>query len=251
MPDQILYHHSGGYGDMIYAGPLMRSLASEGGIDLEVSAQAWTVDGKNFSMPIVEKTFEIIAPLFRLQRYIRSITYRREKSSGVRDMDGWRNRYNGNIGLSHFRLANNLGREALRVAWIDVVPNPVSRLVINRSARWHEPESEVIWSRIAQLPCKKVFIGTMAEHQDFCRQIAPVPFHPTTNLAEAAAVIAGSALFAGNQSACLAIAQGIHHPAIAYERFRERDNCDLAPEIRTAKFDEGERMEDFLMQGER
>jgi GT2 family glycosyltransferase/tetratricopeptide (TPR) repeat protein len=69
-----------------------------------------------------------------------------------------------------------------------------------------------------------VFVGTPAEHKEFVREFGIVPYQPTADLLELARVIAGAALFVGNQSCPYAIAEALKVPAL--QETREVDpNC--------------------------
>ncbi len=68
------------------------------------------------------------------------------------------------------------------------------------------------------------FVGTTAEHEDFCRSVGPVPLLLTSSLLDLARVIAGSRLFVGNQSCPAAIAEGLKH-ALILEVYPPLPNC--------------------------
>lgn len=246
----VRYHHSGGFGDLIYGLPVLDALSRIQTIDLEISVQAWAAEKPGeFSRPIMQHDFAVIAPLLRGLPYLHSVEWREQKSAGVNDLDAWRRKhYCGNIAYSHLKMlrANGDPLAALKKPWIAVDPIFAAPIVISRSIRWQEPGSNQIWRRIVDAAgphCS--FIGTWQDYTDFNAAFGHISFCPTRDLLEAARVIAGSNFYIGNQSACLALAQGMHHPAIAYERYRAIDNCDIA-EIPTTKFDEAGRMEEFL-----
>ncbi len=90
-----------------------------------------------------------------------------------------------------------------------------------------------------------MMIGVPDDFAAFESEVGKIQCYKPPDLLAAAQVIAGAEFFIGNQSACLAIAQGLRHPGIAFERCRGVDNCDI-PQIPTVKFDEGRPFEDFL-----
>jgi glycosyltransferase involved in cell wall biosynthesis len=104
-----------------------------------------------------------------------------------------------------------------RLPWITGIkkhPRSKGRIVINRTDRY--PNRHFPWKAItAHYGTALMFIGSQQEHQAFCSQFGNVPYEPTENLLQAAELIAGSDLFIGNQSACLAIAEAMKHPRVA------------------------------------
>jgi len=89
-------------------------------------------------------------------------------------------------------------------------PKKIARIVINKTARYNNPDFN--WQYLLSGINEPIaFIGTFAEFKTFERKIQNEHiFHfPTNNYLEAAQVIAGSKVFIGNQSSCLAIANGL------------------------------------------
>lgn len=115
-------------------------------------------------------------------------------------------------------------------AWLTVDPNPVAKVIFNRTgigrAIHHVYQNPRFpWYRVCQQYRKDaVFIGTGDEHAAFVAHYGEVPHYPTANLLEAARVIAGAKLFVGNQSVCHAIAEGLKQ-RIVLEVWREGANC--------------------------
>lgn len=86
-------------------------------------------------------------------------------------------------------------------------------VVINRTPRYNNPNFP--WPQIVQHYGKRlVFVGDGHEYEAFCRSYGHVRYAITRNLLEAAQIIKGSSLFIGNQSSCMAIAEGLKHPRI-------------------------------------
>jgi glycosyltransferase involved in cell wall biosynthesis len=98
--------------------------------------------------------------------------------------------------------------------WLNVpVPRYYARVIINRSARYHNPTFR--WDLVLQAYKGEIaFIGHPLEHAAFTTQWGRVPYLATTDLLDAASVIAGAKLFIGNQSCCYAIAEALKVPAI-------------------------------------
>jgi hypothetical protein len=99
--------------------------------------------------------------------------------------------------------------------WLTVKPMPgvADRIICNRTRRWcgeHFP-----WRAIADFYREKIlFVGTKEEHEDFCHDNGDVEHFETPDALVIARLIAGAALFIGNQSACMAIAIGLGKPFI-------------------------------------
>jgi hypothetical protein len=100
-------------------------------------------------------------------------------------------------------------------AWLKADPSPVSkgRVVINRTGRYRN--STFPWYKVVDhYKHHLMFIGLEHEWREFCGNYGYVDFQPTENMLQVAELIAGSALFIGNQSSAGAIAEGLKHPRI-------------------------------------
>lgn len=99
--------------------------------------------------------------------------------------------------------------------WLRVEPDTLyrNRVIINRSPRYNNPSFP--WAEVVKYFGEMiVFIGLAEEHARFCGAFGRVEYQPTEDFLQAARIIAGSALFIGNQSACMTIAEGLKHPRI-------------------------------------
>ena len=66
------------------------------------------------------------------------------------------------------------------------------------------------WKRVyARYGREAVMVGTPPEHAEFCAAVGPVSYVYTPTFLELAQVVAGCALFVGNQSGPLAVAIGL------------------------------------------
>lgn len=140
--------------------------------------------------------------------------------------------------------------------WLSVDPMPgvSDRVIINRTNRW--PGRDFPWRHIVEFYGKKIlFIGTEEEHQHFCRgndkheAFGDVEYRATADFLTVARLIAGSALFIGNQSACMAICEGLKHRSIQ-EVCLENPDCIYQRENAQYCFDGAVVLEDFTT-GER
>mgnify|MGYP003333651752 FL=1 len=99
--------------------------------------------------------------------------------------------------------------------WLFVEPdkNWAGNVIVNRTERY--PNDTFNWKAIVEhYGSRIVFIGLPHEHEKFCASFGKVRYRPTVDMLEVAQMIAGSALFIGNQSAAMTIAEGLKHPRI-------------------------------------
>lgn len=100
--------------------------------------------------------------------------------------------------------------------WLKIEPSPDSagKGVINRTPRYNNPFFP--WKEVVDFygAPNLLFVGTHDEHERFCEKFGQVPYYPTKDFYEVATLIAGSAIFIGNQSCANAIAEGLKHAAI-------------------------------------
>lgn len=131
------------------------------------------------------------------------------------------------------RQSRWVGAEISLDPWLQAEAKPLASIVINRGSRWqgfHFPWHELLNEFFPEM----IFIGLSSEHQAFEREYGKVSFAPTKDLLAAAQVIQGCELFIGNQSACLAIANGLGKPvcvevcSFAPDCFYKRDNAQYS-----------------------
>jgi hypothetical protein len=100
--------------------------------------------------------------------------------------------------------------------WLSVPkPNPVARVVINRTQRSLPPELSDAWRhwRDQGIEQDAVFVGLEHEYDLFKDQVGyDIPYTKTHTMLELAEIIAGADVFIGNQSQALALAQGLGVP---------------------------------------
>lgn len=163
----------------------------------------------------------VIAPLIEAQPYINSVrVWKRENidwaSEGFRPK--WHNSID-NLAACHARHAFDTGfintMPDFSKPWLTLDGDKAygGSVVINRSARYNN--NSFPWANIVQHYGNRIiFLGTGEEHETFVRRYGKVRYLITKDMLEAAKVIAGSALFIGNQSSCMTIAEGLKHPRI-------------------------------------
>lgn len=172
----------------------------------------------------LERYVSVIAPLASAQSYISEcrIMHGGERvdwdSGGFRGTGIWCPKTTL-LGAHAYHLnsvsginVSNAGKER----WLhNVTPSPLThgRIIVSRTGRYRNgcfPWQEIVNHYGDRL----LFVGLKHEYLDFCGEFGAVEFKKTANMLEVAELIAGSALFIGNQSSPNAIAEGLKHPLI-------------------------------------
>lgn len=94
--------------------------------------------------------------------------------------------------------------------WLTANPDTSAngRVVIGRSPRYQNRMFK--WEQVVKKYQKEIiFLGLPEEHRSFCQLFGEVEYRPVKDFLEAARLIAGSALFIGNQSAFMTVAEGL------------------------------------------
>lgn len=222
--------HSGDAGDAIYALPVIKSL---GGGSIYFDSRPWT--RSRFTPDLIGA----LEGLFLAQEFVDEVALHRGQKIDY-DLSTFRNGgYKlGDTIMERQRRWLNAPKPDISKPWLTLPPTFIkdaARIVINRAPRWigfHFP-----WLSVADnFREHAVFIGLPEEHKEFCKAFGKVEYRHTPTLLDAAQLINGSELFIGNQSACNAIANGLHQKTLlevcpyAPDCFYPRDNvcfsCD-------------------------
>lgn len=201
--------HSGDLGDIIAGMSVMKRI---GRVKVFVS-------NRGITKPIVER-FHLIKDLLISQPYVESAEIYNGEPIHWNASD-FRHNYSKTTTLAFAHAQHFRGRNIRPITydqtepWITVEPDEQWRgkVIINRSPRYHNenfPWREIVSHYGSHI----VFIGLKQEHEAFCRDFGNVAYHATNNLLECARMIAASALFIGNQSACANLAEAMKHPRI-------------------------------------
>jgi len=201
----VAVSHSGDFGDTLYHLPCMRD--RWGRVDLTLFPAACT------GHRMTRQRCDVLGPLLRMQPYIASCEWN-GRPKGF-NFDRWRQHYRPWLNLT------DMACEWLGVPHPDretpwLVVDDVHRLaevVFARSPRYHNPEFP--WRRVWETYRRAaIFVGLPEEHEQFCAAVGDVPFVPTRDYLELARIIAGCALFVGNQSSPRAVAEGLKVPVL-------------------------------------
>lgn len=164
----------------------------------------------------------LIKPLVEAQPYINSVRiWKRE----TLHWESEKFRSYGYVNNGH-NLAHNHAQAAVRdgfiatmpdvsTPWLAVEPDTTfaGRVIVNRSPRYNN--ALFPWSEIVRHYGERIiFIGLPDEHARFCEAFGAVEYQHTRDFLQVARMIAGSALFIGNQSSCMTVAEGLKHPRI-------------------------------------
>lgn len=172
----------------------------------------------------VQRMFELLEPLVRLQPYISDVRIIQPSDPVDWKSEDFRNSGHYSKGetlmrahLKHLIKMKNIGEDfTASDPWlfgIDSSPRSKGRIVINRTGRYRNEQFP--WTEIvAHYRHRLIFVGMHHEWREFIGHHGYVEFQPTTTMLEVAQLIAGSDLFIGNQSCANAIAEGLKHPLI-------------------------------------
>ena len=209
--------HTGDYGDIIYACPLLKAMAkTRGPITLHL------VPDHRVRSPQTPQTVEWIRPLLERQTYIDSVRFSSEMVGT--DLTRWRNTH---------RDGENLAFDQLRdcgyhpswsyYRWLDNERHSDGiGTIFARSPRYHNDKFP--WSSLIKKHKLARFIGLVTEWDAFCQQFGRVEYLPVSNAADMADAIRNCRLFIGNQSLPYAIAEGLKVRTIQ-ETFAASADC--------------------------
>lgn len=212
-----VFTHSGDYGDLVYALPVIRDA---GGGHLYL----YEADDRRARAPMTAKHAAGIIPLLlEGAPYLKSVTWGdKPMPSEFNDFrKGWDT---GSIIDWHYRAAN-VHPNPCPPQWLDVEPKKQAPVIIARSARYHNEAFP--WRHILEFYGNDaMFVGTQKEAEALTEEFGvDVTWLETANLLELARVIAGAELFIGNQSCPLAIAEAVKVPKIIAECWPDHPNC--------------------------
>ena len=170
----------------------------------------------------IQKLYDLIGPLASAQPYIKECRIIRDgdqvdwKSAGFRVQHYTRGQTLMQAHLNHLVATKGIGKGITgNAAWLACEPSMESagRVVVNRTGRYRNDKFP--WGKVVGLYRHRIlFIGLHHEWREFCGHFGYVEFRPTRDALEMAQLIAGSALFIGNQSCANALAEGLKHRSI-------------------------------------
>jgi len=171
----------------------------------------------------VQRMYDLLAPLVRLQPYIEDIRIIQPgdpvdwKSEDFRERHYSKGETLMQAHCNHLVKTHGIGQNFTAfMPWLlNVEPSSRSkgRVVINRTGRYRNPVFP--WTEVvAHFRNRLLFVGLKHEWREFIGHHGYVGYQPTDNMLEVAQLIKGSDLFIGNQSCANAIAEGLKHNSI-------------------------------------
>jgi len=213
--------HYGDLGDLLYGLATIRALS-------KTPATLYLYNSPETTHRMTQERVNMIRPLLLQQPYINDVQYVTPSApDDAINLNAWRDYmpYSKSIVDAHLK-AFNIPLTERDTPWLRVTPLATDYpIIFSRSSRYHNPHFP--WHKVyAKYHDQAAFIGLPDEHQQFQKDVGPLPYLPTANLLEAAQMIKGSRLFVGNQSAPAAIAHGLH-AAMLLEVYTINPNCCL------------------------
>lgn len=207
-----VFKHSGDFGDIIAALPIMRHL---GGGKLILGA-AYGVNGARESFRA--ERFNTIAPLLRQQPYLSSVEYDNKPKGVTYDFDYFRVMPIRDKGHNLINWQSDyFGIDEVDMSpWLHVKPSKQSngKVIFARTQRYHNPRFN--WEKVVKSNPDGIFIGLHDEYWAFraAARMAEVTWIETKDLLEVAQLIAGSDKIICNQSCPFWIAIGLGHTVV-------------------------------------
>lgn len=208
---ELTFIHSGDVGDVIYALPVMRHV-SPAGFHLILGTKTKT------RRPFDDVWVANVAPLLQIQGYIRSIRKQSVQDRWDLDCDPFRQLlihkwHRGKTITSYVCDLFHAPYQCSEQPWLRV-DQPLKiegrDICVNRTKRYRNHRFP--WHRVYDnYGARMFFIGSLDEYDDFQTHVGQVPYCQTATLLDVARLIAGSAMFVGNQSVAYAIAEGLKH----------------------------------------
>lgn len=206
--------HSGSSGDIIFSLPTVLALHKKHGtinyyLRTDVPGQGYP--GRNHpsgNIRLSKSYAEALIPLLSSQLGLGDVDILGDQPIDL-DLDLFRllqiDYTRGNLPRFYFYAFE--AHYDLSEPWLWVNPDERfdGRVVINRTQGYLNPRLNFKFLA----PYEPVFIGTPLEYELFIRECPTAKYVHTRDFLSAAKIIAASALFIGNQSACFALAEGL------------------------------------------
>jgi hypothetical protein len=198
------FYHSGDFGDIIAALPVIRHL---GGGELYLGPHLHA--GRGPREGINRPRFDVIAPLLRQQSYLAKVEYSDAPPAEAIDFSSFRNLEQLTAENLTAWQGRHVGADDVDMSpWLNVSAPRIERVVVSRSLRYHTEGFP--WKQILRKHGQKlVFIGLPEEHHAFEAAVGRIDYFRTADLLEVAKIIAGAKFGFYNQSVAFWIAAGL------------------------------------------
>jgi hypothetical protein len=229
------FKHSGTLGDLIYSLSIVRKMGP--GVEFQVALnniencvaqygyRPDEVDAAHRGR-FTFQDYEMLRPLLKRQSYIDTVsTWQQGDSAPDVDLDRFRGTlfrgFEGNY-VQAYHLAFNIPflMTDFDTVWLEADPVTVRPIVVSRTFRYRsvEPMASEFHKKLAQegdLEHNGIFIGTVEEHQDYCKVTGVnIPHRPVNNFLEMANIVAGADLIIANQNFVFSLAAGLGKSAV-------------------------------------
>jgi hypothetical protein len=215
------FHSSLPLGDLIYAmagiREVCRKYKAKAIIYIGINREWNMAEGihRKGGITITEKDFEMLRPLLMSQPYIEDVIRHTDESVTVHLDDvmrhQWLNIPYGYIPRWWFYLYPDMACD-LSKPWLELDDQMGEMILINRSARYHNPNID--YSFLEEYRHKLLFVGLDDEWKSFCKSFVAIRHYKVQDFLELAIAINSCQLFIGNQSFCFALAEALKVPRI-------------------------------------
>lgn len=209
----ITIQHSGNIGDLLYSLPAMRKASELSGQDvhlfmrINVPMQA-KVNHPNNGVQMTERIAEMAKPLLMTTGFIKKMTITDQPTKVDYDFDMFRkiHNYTGHISQWYFHTYPELTCDLSDpMAFRIKERTPARPIIINRTARYHNPSFDYTVLRPYQHLI--TFVGLPEEYRIISAKLPNITHTEVKDFKELAELIKGSELFIGNQSMAFALAE--------------------------------------------
>lgn len=217
-----VFSHTGYIGDIIAFLPIFKNLE---GTTIQIK------DGPSGFEPMAGNKYDSIKPLLESQDI--EVYFGENELAVDYDVHPWRECYQPGITLidAQARYLNVVcrasGKFIVNEPWLNVPkdPNTKGRVIFNRTTRYRNDNFK--WVEVFNyFGDKALFVGTEAEHSEFCEAYGNIEYYITKDCYHVARAIAGADFFVGNQSSACWIAMGLFKPLLQ-EVFEEHPNSQI------------------------
>lgn len=224
------YRHSGTLGDLIYSLSAVKKMAVENNAMFLVALNniEHCVAQYGYRPEEVDpahrgrftyQDYEWLRPLLKRQSYIADAgTWTQGTPEPDVDLDRFRGvlfrGFEGNyVEAYHRTFGLPFLMQDYDTPWLEADPVRIKPIVVSRTFRYRDPESDTYWEYMADqgmLDVNGVFLGTKEEHRDFVKVTGvPIPYHPVQDFLELANIVAGADMVMANQNFVYSLAMGL------------------------------------------
>jgi hypothetical protein len=211
--------HGGNAGDLIYALPAMRAASRlhDSKVHLYLQVDVPAQYAFNHPMGKVQmnlKMAQMLVPLLMSTDFIGKCTITDEAVKTDYNFNLFRkfHNYTGHISQWYFHIYPELTCNLAEPIHFDVWQLGNHQIILNRTARYHNPTFD--YSILRRYQDKIKFVGLPDEYRIISAKLPDISHIEVKDFAELCGIIKGCELFVGNQSMAYAIAEVMKHPRV-------------------------------------